>query len=117
MGYVEEQGHSAPPVRYDVCSVCEKSAERHTERFAPFVVAIARGTAINPKTGIPEPIVRDGMFDANGKLALLKACPNCAPKVLRFLDQKSTMHLPNGRFKDLCKQIEARQRLEGLRIH
>jgi len=100
----------------DICNVCWKSAE-HGDKFNPFVIAIVRGQAQNPQTGRMEPVIRDGVFDANGKLALLKACPSCGPKVKRFLDTKDLEVLPDGHFKKMMGEIAARQRLEDLKLH
>lgn len=101
----------------DECIVCLKPAQSRAEKFQPFIFAVFRGEARNPETGRYEPIVRDGIFDQNGKLALLKACPTCAPKVLRVLDKQDPAELPRGQFRTLVEEIAARRRLEGLRLH
>ena len=96
----------APAIEFErpLCSLCLRG-QCHDERFGMFIIAIVRG--VDPVTN--EPMVRDGIFDHNGKLAKLLTCPQCLPKLVAFRQHNDPKRLPKGPIRKLCEEIWRRQ--------
>lgn len=93
------------------CTGCDKLAL--AGELSLFVIAFWSGA--DPKTG--EPIIRDGIFDDQGKLALLRACPACGPWIVKLHKEyawaKLGDHLAtlrDGPLKKMLRQIWPRRR-------
>lgn len=57
------------------CYACAKPA-LELQDMANFIIAFYAGCNTQG-----EPIIRDGVFNDTGKLAILKCCPYCGPKI------------------------------------
>ncbi len=61
------------------CHACLKVA-LDTKDLANFIILF--WSRLDPKSG--EPIIHDGIFDEKGKIAVLKACSSCGPKIKKL---------------------------------
>lgn len=92
------------------CIGCGKNAPKRD--LGLFVILFWSGN--DPQTG--EPIVRDGVFDEKGNVALLRACPGCGPKVLKlhkeytFEKMGQLWQLNDGPLKKMLSEIWPRRK-------
>lgn len=61
------------------CHACGKLA-LDPKDLANFIIVF--WSRLDPKSG--EPVIHDGIFDEKGKIAVLKACTSCGPKIKKL---------------------------------
>lgn len=95
------------------CHACLKAA-LNPKDLGNFIILF--WSHFDPKSG--EPVIHDGVFDENGKIAVLKACGSCGPKIKK-LHKKYTYsrmnqlaHLNDGPLKKMLSEIWPRRKAE-----
>lgn len=93
------------------CASCSKLA-LDPQDMANFIICF--WDKFDPKSG--DPLIRDGIFDENARIAVLKACPDCGPKIKRlslgykFDKPNQLAPLNDGPLKKMLAQIWPRRR-------
>lgn len=94
------------------CHSCGKAVVE-TRDLANFIIVF--WSKPDPKTG--EPIIHDGVFDEKGKIAVLKACSSCGPKIKKLhknykdgLRSSAISTLNDGPLKKMLLEIKPRVR-------
>lgn len=93
------------------CHACTKVALNQKD-LGNFIIAFWSG--FDDKTG--EPVIRDGVFDENKRLAILKACTSCGPKIKKLHQRYSFSgfgqlnHLNDGPLKKMLSEIWPRRK-------
>lgn len=94
------------------CMACLKSTVNAKE-LANFIIVF--WSKPDPKTG--EPMIHDGVFDEKGKIAVLKACSSCGPKIKKLhknykdgLRSSAIATLNDGPLKKMLNEIRPRIR-------
>jgi len=93
------------------CNGCAKSP-LDPKDLANFIIVFWEG--FDKKTG--EPVIRDGVFDENNRVAILKACTSCGPKIkslhrdykLKPLSEMRHILLNDGPLKKMLCEIRGR---------
>lgn len=93
------------------CSGCNKTA-LGLDKFVAFVFVFWKGQDEKTK----EPIIRDGIFTNDGKIAILRSCPACGPKIKEFRERwkeaDALSLLPVGPLRQMASQIMGRKRAD-----
>ncbi len=103
---IQDPSH-AHLVRTVNCYSCAKPALALKD-MANFIVAFYMGA---DKNG--EPIIRDGVFTDDGRLAILKTCPSCGPKIKNLAKKfclRTIRDLPDGPLRRMLNEIWPRRR-------
>lgn len=104
--HIEDPG-SAHLVRTVNCYACAKAA-LDLKDMANFIVAFYMGA-----DSAGEPIIRDGVFTEDGKLAILKTCPSCGPKIKMVAKKfclRTIRDLPDGPLRRMLNEVWPRRR-------
>lgn len=93
------------------CMACLKTTLNPSE-LANFLIVF--WDRFDDKTG--EPMIRDGVFDEKGKIAVLKACSSCGPKIkklhkhYKFGKPNQIAVLNDGPLKKMLSEIWPRRK-------